>query len=121
MDGKTCHSSGVEALKQCHPSSLPVHRLEGASADGLRPAYLWCLNSIRFQSGPYVDKFRLASPTLDNSYSLPNVHSLNVVVAGFFGLLIPSSPHLEPSSSVYLDCARSASGTLPVWTPKGPL
>lgn len=120
MDGQTCHSSGVEALKQCHPRLLPVHRLGSASVDGLRPAYMRCLNSMRFQSGSCVDTFRLASPTLESSYLLPNVHSLNLAVAEFVGVLIPSSPHFEPSSSVHPDCFRSASGTWPVRIPKGP-
>lgn len=121
MECQTCHSVGVEALKQCHPQPLPVHRLEGGSANGLRPAYLWCLNSIRFLSDSYVGAFRLAWVTFDNSYSLPGVRSLNLVVAEFVGSLILSSQHLEPSFSVRLDCSRSASGTSPAGIPKEPL
>lgn len=68
-----------------------------------------------------MDAFRLASVTLDSSYSLPNVRSLDLVVAELVDLLIPSSPHLEPSFSVRLDCSRSASETSPAWILREPL
>ena len=90
--GETRNISGVEALKQCDPRPLLVHRLQTASAGGLRPAYLWCSNSILFRFASYVGAFRLASDTSDSRYSLPNVRRMNAVMPG---LVSPSSCHLH--------------------------